>query len=135
MNIKRSIEVIAAAEKAGVRIVIDSTQWDGPASAYPLDPAMSPSRCDLVAEARRLADSLDRPATPPDGSVYGHSIVAIGAAVAKAAKHIEQSMKGQSDDERSEDVAEGDEQPADAGAVRGAEPSKRTRSSVGEGEG
>ena len=132
MNIKKCIEVIARAEKSGLKIVVDAASWDGPALGFPLFTDMSPPRCELVAEARRLADSLDRPATPPEGCVYRHEKSAIEAAVKKAAAHIETAMKEQGNAESSSTVAKGDEQPDASGASR---PSGAARSGDVEGGG
>ena len=114
MNIKNSIGVIERAEKAGVEIVVDGTQWEGPVSSFPLDPLISPVRCELVAEARRLVDLLGRPKRPPEGSEYRHAAADIEAAVKRAAAYIKENGNVQ----RSETVAESDEQPADAGDIR-----------------
>ena len=132
MNIKKSIEAIGLAEKAGVRIVVDAVSWDGPAMAYPLLDGMSPPRCELVAEARRLADLLNRPATPPEGCVYRHSKADIEAAVIKAASYINRQMKEQDNAESNPPVAEGDEQPDAPSASR---PSVAARSGDGKEDG
>ena len=98
MKLKQAIDAIERAEKAKVRIVVDPETWSGPLSDFPLDEEFSPVRCELVGEARRLAGTLNRPKTAPEGCVYRHSVEAITAAVVKAAKHIETQMKGKTDD-------------------------------------
>ena len=92
-------KILVAAEEAGLKIVVDSTKWFEEAKDlakaerdYPLDPRISPSRVDLVKEARRLADMLDsRPKQAPDGVVYRHSEQALKEALARAVKHIGKS--------------------------------------------
>ena len=121
-NVKSAIKVIEAAESAGFRLAVDPADWTGPASAFPLDEEISPVRCELVAEARRLAESLDRPESPPDGCVYRHGIDEIAAAVVKAASHIKRAMKGKSNDQRTEDRAQRDE-PTDGPAAEDGEVS------------
>ena len=119
MNVKKALETIGAAEKAGLRIVVNGMQWDGPVATFPLDPNVSPLVCELVAEARHIAGRLERPDTPPEGSVYRHPKATLEAALIRAAEHIEAKMKGKTDAQRIEAVAEGDEQPAAGGPVKG----------------
>ena len=141
MSAKNDLKTLEAAEKAGLRIVIDATEWFVDASdlskaerEYPLDPEISPARCDLVAEARRLADIVaDRPAEPPEGQVYRHSAKRLSDALARAVRHIEKQMKGTANDEPSKRVstppqpnananhdAPNPRAAADAGRARGA---------------
>ena len=90
-------DVLVAAEKAGFKIVIDGTQWTGGGfpGIFPLNPAVSPSRCELVAEARRIADMIDtRVDPPPEGVVYAHDMDTLTAAFAVATAYIESAMKG-----------------------------------------
>ena len=88
MNLKNATATLERAEKAGLRIVVDPETWAGDLAKFPLDEEFSPVRCDIVKEARRLADSLDRPKTPPEGCVYRHATADIEAAFVRAAKHI-----------------------------------------------
>ena len=106
MNIKSSVEVLERAEKAGLRIVVDGEQWDGPAADFPLDSAISPVRCDLVEEARRIANLLQRPASPPEGSVYRHPKEALEAALKRAVAYI-RKQGGESDAETPDSPGEG----------------------------
>ena len=119
MNTKKALEILDAAERAGVRIVVDGGQWDGPVASFPLDPDISPVVCELVAEARHIADRLDRPKNPPEGSVYRHPREALEAALSRAAEHIQKQMKGKTDDQRDTTAREGGEQPAAGVAPKG----------------
>ena len=116
MNLKNATATLERAEKAGLRIVVDPDNWAGDIAKFPLDEDMSPVRCDIVAEARRLADALDRPKTPPEGCVYRHGKAAIEAAFVRAAKHIATHFKDQANDESNDSSERGDEQ-ADVGGV------------------
>ena len=116
MNIKNSIEIIERAEKAGVSLIVDINQWDRPMSEWPLDMNVSRfSRCDVVAEARHIATRLERPATPPEGSVYRHSKDVLEAALKRAADYISKCMKENGNVQRSKSVADAGEQPARQG--------------------
>lgn len=114
MNIKNCIEVVERAEKAGLEIVVDGVQWDGPTAAFPLDPDISPARCELVAEARRIADMLDRPKNPPDGSAWRFPKETLEAALKRAAGFIEKHTKENGNVQRTKNPAKRDEQPAGA---------------------
>ena len=139
MNVKKALDILDAAEKAGVRIVVSGTQWDGPVDGFPLDPDVSPTTCELVAEARHIAGKLDRPATPPEGSVYRHPKAKLEAALTRAAAHIERQMKGKDDDQRAKAVGKGGERPAPgsapAGGSVGADGAGGGEASGGDGKG
>ena len=113
MDGKKALATIERAEKAGIRIVIDADEWysnpGNPAKVrkdFPLDLAVSPYRCELVAEARRLAEAVaSRPAQPPEGQVYRHSAATYEAAVQRAARHIESVMKESQNGKQDNDPA------------------------------
>ena len=106
MNRKTALQTLARAEKAGLRVPVDADQWPPERGEFPLDLAVSPDRCELVAEARRLADAAaSRPAVPPEGQVYRHSAADFDAALCRACRHLAKLMKGKSDDESGEDSA------------------------------
>ena len=87
MNHETNMAAIEAAEKAGLLIPV--TEED-----YPLDPEISPARCEVVAEARRLAEIIaTRPPVPPDGVVYRHSAKELTAALTRALRVIKKEMK------------------------------------------
>lgn len=86
-------KVLERAEAAGIKIVIDASTWTD--RIFPLVPAVSPERCELVAEARRIADMLDtRVDPPPDGVVYGVDTDTLITALALATAYIDSVMKG-----------------------------------------
>ena len=119
MGFERNMAVIEAAEKAGIRIVIDTGQWFSDAKnlakaekEYPLNGEISPSRCDLVLEARRIADILStRPDVAPEGVAYQHSAKALNEALTRMCKHIKKEMK---DAEHAEDIEDGGEPGAES---------------------
>ena len=100
MSGDRNRKTIERAEDAGLVLVIDLPKWfedqDDWAKAYaerPLDGVVSPSRCDVVKEARRLQDILDdRPAVAPDGLVYRHSTQEVQAALDIACAYVERHL-------------------------------------------
>ena len=111
----KCIEVLERAEKAGVKIVVDAKSWEGPALGFPLFADISPARCELVAEARRLANALDRPPEPPEGCVYRHTKEALSAALTRATGYIETHMEGKPDAKSNKHTAKALEPPANAG--------------------
>ena len=136
MNRKTALQTLARAEKAGLKIVVDADEWtrDYPyhsttSREFPLDLSISPNRCELVAEARRLADAVaSRPAKPPEGQVYRHSAKDLDAALARAARRIAKELKENPEDEKpDDDPASGGEQPARDGAAARAEDPPRGR--------
>ena len=125
----KALKTLEQAEREGLHLPIDATQWyrengDSKKRVFPLNPQVSAARCDIVAEARRIADILEsRPATPPEGVIYEHSRETLEASLALATAYISQHLKGhgnaQSDDTGSEHHEQvsvhGDDEP-DAGA-------------------
>lgn len=86
-------KVLKRAEAAGIKIAIVADEWTD--RIFPLVPSVSPDRCELVAEARRIADMLDtRVDPPPDGVVYGIDTKTLETALALATAYIERVMKG-----------------------------------------
>ena len=71
MNAKKALEVLNAAEKAGIRT----------------------ADCQHLAEARRIAAELDRPAAPPAGCVYRNSNAELEAALIASAAEVAARMK------------------------------------------
>ena len=138
MNLKKSLETLKRAESLGLRAVVDSTQWEGTAATFPLNPEISPLRCDVVVEARRLADLLaDRPEPPAEGCVYLHSREDLEAALGAAATYLNAAMKGKPDAQSNESAAKSDEPPADDGGRQEkvqekGQKGRRRQGSVGE---
>ena len=112
-----TIKTLEKAEKAGVRIPIDSTEWFETARNlaraerdFPLNLEISPGRCELVAEARRIADVVaTRPAVAPEGVVYRHTAKELTAALERAVRHIRKFNKENGDDQPSESVESDDQ--------------------------
>ena len=119
MNAKSALEILARAEKAGLRVIVDPDADAAAGRESPIDPAISPIRCDLVAEARRIAQIVaDRPATPPPGCVYRHDAEALQAALSRAARRLDSILKENGNGKQTRHPAPDDQQPADAGDVR-----------------
>ena len=126
-------EVLERAEAAGIKIVVDAATWTD--RTYPLVPGVSPDRCELVAEARRLIDMFDtRVDPPPEGVAYAVDDKTLTAAIGLACAYIESVMKGNGNAKSTDnpptasksDVADGDDEPdtidepgGDAGGKKG----------------
>ena len=120
-----NLDVLKRAEKAGVRLVVDGPAWSL-SEPFPLDPAISPARCDVVVEARRVANLIaTRAADQPEGQVYGNSTAALEMALKTMLDYIAKHMpKGKHDAKQTSDAAadhqpdavHGDDAP-DTGAV------------------
>lgn len=112
---KLTLDPLHKAEKAGLRIVIDASEWHSKGRRIcPILPGVSPTRCDLVTEVRRLTDILEkRPAAPPEGVVYGTATDRLEAAIALGNAYIGQHMKGLDDAKSNANSAKATEQ-ADA---------------------
>ena len=103
-------KVLERAEAAGIKIVIDASTWTD--RIFPLVPAVSPERCELVAEARRIADMLDtRVDPPPDGVVYGVDTDTLINAFALATAYIDGALKKGIDNGKSNKDAAATDQP------------------------
>ena len=140
---KLTLDALQRAEKRGTRIVIDASEWHGKDRRIcPILPDVSPTRCDLVTETRRLVNILEnRPKAPPEGVVYGLATDRLETAVTLALAYIGQHMKGlddaksnansakateQADADGDDDADTGDQSDGDAGgAVRDRGRSKK----------
>ena len=113
---KYTLDALHRAEEAGLRIVVDASQWHSTDRRIcPILPGVSPARCDIVSEARRLTDILEnRPETPPEGVVYDPSTDRLASALALACAYIEEHMKEQADAKPSKDRAKRAQPHADA---------------------
>ena len=116
MSTKKCLDVLDRAEKAGVKIVVDADLWDG--DGFPLDGDISPPRCELVAEARRIANTLDRPDAPPEGCVYRHTKETLCAALARATDYIATHMEDKTDAKSSKPAAKASESDAGGSSVQ-----------------
>lgn len=106
MNLKAKLAALDRFERDGVTLVIDGPAWvaDGPRDIFPLDPAISPARCELVAEGRRVANMIEsRKADQPEDVVYGNSTAALEAALGAIVAYIENRRKGKSNAEQAND--------------------------------
>ena len=116
MNLKSKLAALDRYEREGVTVVIDGPAWvaDGPRDAFPLDPSISPARCELVAEGRRVARMIEtRQAEQPEDVVYRNSTAALEAALTAILAYIEtHKPKGKSNAKPADDPAEGHEQDA-----------------------
>ena len=125
MSKKPNLSILERAEKAGVVLVVDGPAWSL-SEPFPLDPAISPARCDVVAEARRVANLIaTRAADQPEGQVYLNSTAALEMALKTMLAYIERHMpKGKSDAKHTphaaadhqQDAVHGDNAP-DTGAI------------------
>lgn len=111
---KLTLDALHRAEKAGVRVVVDASQWHGKDRRIcPILTDVSPTRCDLVTEARRLTDILEkRPKAPPEGVVYGIATDRLEVAIAMACAYIDRHMREQTDAKSAKDSAASAQQSA-----------------------
>ena len=119
MEAKKAIAKLDRAEKAGVRIVVDATEWFttradlGKAEReFPLDLDVSPGKCELVAEGRRIADMLVTRRQPTE-AVFRHSEKKLADALGRIVAYVER--KGNADAVNAGNVEQGSEQPAGDG--------------------
>ena len=118
MSKKINLDILKRAEREGVRLVVDGPAWTHRDGTLPIDTAISPARCDVVAEARRVANMIaTRTAEQPEDVVYANSTVALEVALKAMLAYIEKHMpKGKSDAKHTDGV-ERDAQQTDADVV------------------
>ena len=95
MNLKPKLAALDRYEREGVKIVIDGPAWvaDGSGRDFPLDPRVSPARCELVAEGRRIANMIEsRNVEQPGEVVYSLSTAALAAALTVILAYIEKKQ-------------------------------------------
>ena len=127
MSIEGDVGKLESIHRAGIKVIVDSDSWFRDAGNlakaqrdYPLNPAISATRVDAVAEGLRIAFMLDRPRVPPPGRVYAHSEADLRAAFDRIARHVLKSVREKSHDEPDNGASGGGEPPAGGSADKGA---------------
>ena len=121
--IEATVGKLESIHRAGIRVVVDSDSWfrDAPDLAkaqreYPLNPAVSATRVDCVAEGIRIAMMLDRPRVAPDGAEYAHSEADLREAFNRISDYVLKQVKEEANDQPAKDKS-GGRQSDDGGAA------------------
>ena len=118
MSKKINLDILERAESKGLRLIVDGPAWTHRDGNFPLDPGISPGRCNVVAEARRVASMIaTRSAEQPEDVVYANSTACLEVALKAMLAYIEKHMPKGKSDAKSSAHSDRDAQPADADVV------------------
>ena len=101
-----NLDILKKAEAAGIHLVVDGFSDLGAKTPILNPPDQPVGRCNVVREARKIANSIATRKALHDGElVYGNSTAALETVLKAMLAYIERHMKGKSDAKQAHGVA------------------------------